>query len=94
MTEAETLRELVALSQQAGLRVREIRGQPGAEGEPTASSAVCRVRGETWVVLSGVDSLEERIAVVAAALREHAGDWLESRYLPPVLRERLRGDLA
>jgi hypothetical protein len=50
---------------------------------------VCRVRGETWVVLSGSDSPADRIRVLAAALREHAGDWLEQRYLPPSLRERI-----
>jgi hypothetical protein len=89
MNEIELLRELIALADEAGLTVRPIRGGSGGEGEPSATSAVCRVRGETWIVLSGSDSAEERIEVVARALREHAADWLESRYLPPALRDRL-----
>jgi hypothetical protein len=91
VSEAELLEQLCELAAAAGLRVRRIRGLPGGDGEPAAGSAVCRVRGETWVVLSGSDSVEQRIRVLAAALREHAGDWLERRYLPPTLRERIEG---
>ena len=89
MTDREVLVELVELALQAGLRVQPVRGALGPDPEPVATSAVCRVRGETWVVLVGSDPLEERIGVVARALREHAGEWLEGRYLPPALRGRL-----
>jgi hypothetical protein len=92
VTEAELLRRLVELAEATGLRVRSIRGAPGAEGEPPAASAVCRVRGETWIVLAGTDSLEERIAVVAAALRRYAGEELAHRYLAPALRDRIRSE--
>jgi len=92
MNEVELLQELITLADEAGLTVRPIRGGAGGEGEPSATSAVCRIRGETWIVLSGTDSAEARIAVLALALREHARDWLESRYLAPALRERLRLD--
>lgn len=92
MNEAETLTALLALADETGLRVRPIRGSPAGEGEPAASSATVRVRGETWVVLSGTDSVEERIAVLARALREHAGPRLEQRYLPPALRQLLAGE--
>ena len=92
MTDAEVLRELVALAEQAGLRVRMVRGAPAGEGEPAARSALCRVRGEPWVVLSGADAVEDRIAVVAQALREHAAAWLEGRFLPPAVRERISSD--
>jgi hypothetical protein len=55
------------------------------------ASGVCRVRGELWVVLSGSDPPEARAAVLAGALRAQRGDWLESRYLAPALREWLGG---
>lgn len=93
MNEVELLRELLALADEVGLRVRPIRGA-GGEGESSASSAVCRVRGETWVVLSGADSVEERIEVLARALREWPGARLDERYLPPALRARLEPPLG
>ncbi len=89
MNEAEVLTELLALADEVGLRVRPIGGSPGSEGEPAAGSGTCRVRGETWVVLSGADSVQERVEVLAGALREHAGPALEGRYLAPVLRRLL-----
>ena len=89
MNEAEILRELLSLADETGLRVRPIRGAPASESEPAAGSATVQVRGETWVVLSGADSVDERVAVLARALRQHAGTALEQRYLPPALRELL-----
>ena len=86
MNEAEILTELLALADEVALRVRPIRGEAGSEGEPSAGSAAVRVRGETWVVLSATDSVEERISVLAAALRDQAGPALEGRYLAPALR--------
>lgn len=89
MNEAEILRELLELADQMGLHVRPIRGAPASEAEPAAGSGTVRVRGETWVVLSAADSVDERVAVLAAALREHAAARLEERYLPPALRRLL-----
>ena len=89
MNEAEILRELLSLADETGLCVRPIRGAPASESEPAAVSATVQVRGETWVVLSGADSVDERVAVLARALRQHAGTALEQRYLPPALRELL-----
>ena len=89
MNQAEVLQRLMELAEAAGLRVRPIRGTSGAEGEPAAASGLCRVRGELWIVLSNNDSLEERVAVVAGALRSEASEWLQSHYLPPALRARL-----
>ena len=89
MESAEVLQQLVALAREAGLEVRSIAGRAAAEGEPAAASAVCRVRGETWVVLSAADSLDERVAVLARALRTQAAELLEARYLPPALRALL-----
>ena len=89
MNDAEVLAALVELAEQAGLRVRAARG--ASDAGPLAASGVCRVRGETWVVLIGDDPLADRIAVLSGALREHAAEWLEGRWLPPALRERLGG---
>jgi hypothetical protein len=89
VNEAEILEELLALAAAAGLRVRSIGGRPGGEGEPAARSGLCRVRGETWVVLSAADPVEERCAVLADALRSLCAPWLEGRYLPPALRRLL-----
>ena len=73
------------LARDAGLEVRELRGA-GAEGEPSATSALCRVKGETWVVLSRQDPAKTRAAVLAQALRQECGDFLADRFLAPALR--------
>jgi len=86
MERAELLDQLVALAREAGLEVRAAHG--GEPGMPL-TSGVCRVRGELWVVLVPADALEDRIEVVADALRTHAASFLESRFLAPALRERL-----
>jgi len=90
--ETDILQELTGLAEQAGLRVRTVRGPAAPDLDGVASSAVCRVKGETWVVLSASDPAGQRIAVLASALREHAADWLEGRYLPPALRGHLDPD--
>jgi hypothetical protein len=84
---SELLERLAELAREAGLEVREVRA--GAEGDPPPASGVCRVRGETWVLLAASDGLERRVDVLARALKTHAGHVLEGRYLPPAVRERL-----
>jgi hypothetical protein len=83
---ADLLDQLVALAREAGL---EVRAAQGAESGLPLTSGVCRVRGALWVVVVPSDPLEDRIEVVAEALRTHASAFLEARYLPPALRERL-----
>lgn len=87
MDDGEVLIALIELADDAGLRVRAAQG--AVDAGPLATSGVCRVRGETWIVLIGDDPVIDRIAVVADALREHAGAWLEGRWLPPAVRARL-----
>ena len=87
MDDSEVLIALIELADEAGLHVRAAQG--AADAGPLATSGVCRVRGETWIVLIGDDPVVDRIAVLADALREHAGAWLEERWLPPALRARL-----
>jgi hypothetical protein len=84
---SELLERLRELAREAGLEVRELCA--GAEGDPSPASGVCRVRGETWVLLAASDGLERRVEVLAQALKTHAGQHLEGRYLPPAVRERL-----
>jgi hypothetical protein len=85
----EVLERLLELARETGLAVRFVPGAPRGEGEPGAASGVCRVRGELWVVLSRSDPPQARIAVLAGALRAERGEELESRYLPPAVREWL-----
>ncbi len=89
MESAQLLQALVELAREAELEVRTLGPAGGSEPEVTAPSAACRVRGEVWVVLSRADPLEVRLEVLADALKTHRGDWLEQRWLPPAVRERL-----
>lgn len=86
METAEILDRLVELAREAGIDVRVL-ARGGAEVSP--ESAVVKVRGEVWVVLAEADLPEQRVAVLARALREHAGELLGQRYLPPALRDLL-----
>lgn len=91
MTEAEILGELMAVAERAGLAVQSVPRGRAVEGGPPVTSAVVRVRGAVRVVLVAGDSVEERSAVLAAALREHAAAELAERHLPPAVRERIEG---
>jgi hypothetical protein len=86
----DLLDQLRDLARAAGLEVREI-GRAG-EGERETPSGTCRVKGAVWVMLSAADSPDDRIDVLAAALARHAADFLEDRFLPPALRERVFRD--
>ena len=92
MHPTELLDLLVDLARDAGIEVREIPAAPG-EGGSQAASGTCRVKGDIWVLLAATDALSERIEVLGRALAAHAPrDLLESRYLPPALRECLGAD--
>jgi hypothetical protein len=86
----QLLDQLVGLAREAGIDVRVLSGSSGADLPP--QSAVCRVRGRVWVVLSDADLASQRIRVLTEALREHGGRAIEGRYLPPAIRELLEGD--
>lgn len=86
MDPGELLSQLVDLADEVDLEVRRAGRGPTGEGEPPVASGVCRVRGRVWVVLSAGDTVEERIRVLAGALRSHAGEQLEARWLPPAVR--------
>ncbi len=77
---------LLDLARDAKLEVRSI--HPRADEIPS-SSAVCRVRDAFWVILSSADPVAIQLQVLATALREHASDLIEDRYLPPAVRALL-----
>lgn len=85
MSPPELLEALLELAREVDLEVRRV---AAAEAE---TSGVCRLRSRIWVLLSSADPLEQRIAVLAAALRDHAREACESRYLPPAVRAALEG---
>jgi hypothetical protein len=88
----ELAQHLVDLAEAAGFEVRSLRGSAsGGDGE-TASSGVCRVRDSIWVLLDVTDPVEDHITVLVSALETHAPAFLENRYLPPAVRQRIRGD--
>lgn len=89
MTPEGLLTELIDLADAAGLRVRSIGPSARADAEPPATSGVCILRGETWVMLAAVEPVEAQIDVLAAALRENCGKFLEERYLSPAIRARI-----
>ena len=94
MDPVEIERHLIDLAEAAGL---EVRGLPGASfhaSDSAASSGVCRVRDSIWVLLAPSDSVEEHILVLVSALETHAAGFLEDRYLPPAVRQRIRGPQA
>ena len=89
MDTAETLEALLELARDAGLEIRSIGRHAQPVGEPSPTSALCRVRDAVWVVLCASDPIERHIAVLAEGLRNHRADWLEERWLPPALRDLL-----
>jgi len=77
---------LVGLAEEAGIAVRIARA---GDSELPPRSGICRVRGRLLLVVSAAEPLDARIEAVVAALRAHAGEALEERFLPPAVRERL-----
>jgi hypothetical protein len=89
MEAAELMRALMDLADQAQLEVRVV-GRAEA-GESPPGSAVCKVRGKLWVVLSANDPSDVQLEVLARALRENAAELVEGSYLPPAVRALLEG---
>jgi hypothetical protein len=86
----DVLEALLELCGEAGLEIRSIGLHSQPAGEPPPTSAVCRVRNSVWVVMCAADPPERHIEVLVEALRGHASDMLEERFLPPALRELLQ----
>jgi hypothetical protein len=91
MEASEILAALLDLAREAGLEVRPV-GRSGLEAEEVPpGSAVCRVRGAIWVMLSSADPVAIQLEVLAEALRRHAPSLIEERHLPPAVRALLEG---
>ena len=89
MTDNELIGALLELAKDLELEVR-VAGSALTPGiEAPLVSAVCRVRGRLWVVLSTADPASAQIDVLARGLRMQGARALEKRYLPPALRELL-----
>lgn len=80
MTTPELFAALLDLAREVDLEVRRV------PVEDAQTSGVCRLRDRFWVLLSAGDPLEERVAVLAAALRDHKREACEARFLPPAVR--------
>lgn len=80
---------LLDLTREAGIEVKLVGGSTRTEFEMTSTSALCRVKGKAWVVLDRGDPVEVQLEVLVQALRSEAAEWLEGRYLPPAVRDRL-----
>ncbi len=89
MTPEGLLTELIDLAAVAGLRVRSIEAGARMESDLPATSGVCVLRGQTWVMLAAAEPVEAQIDVIANALSENCGEFLEERYLSPAIRARL-----
>lgn len=89
MQPAELMEALLEIAASAEIEVRSARPGAPADGDWIIESGVCRLRGKLFVVLSPSDSVDEQLDVLARALREHAPEALEGRYLPPAVRARL-----
>jgi putative aminopeptidase FrvX len=78
-----TLRMLEELAERLGIQVRiEASWQGGS-----AAGGLCRIRGVPTVLIDGLSSTAERIAVLCEALSEFD---LETVFLPPAIRARIR----
>jgi len=89
MEPADLMQALMDLAREAELEIRLAGTGDGGAPELQTASGICRVRDATWVVLSQSDSVEVQLDVLADALRTHAAELLEERYLPPAVRQRL-----
>ncbi len=83
--ETDILENLFELARAAQFQIRAA-GRLGPD-DPPLTSGVCRLRGQLYIVLSAGESVPMQIDTLATALREHGGDFLQDRHLPPAIRE-------
>ena len=92
MDDAALLAALLELAEELGLPVRRLPADAAFDGVGPTGSGLCTLRGRRMVWLAASDPPERQVDVLARALREHAGESLEMRFLPPAIRERLNRD--
>ena len=86
MEPSEIMTALLDLARDAGLEVRQADAAHADAGLPSLASALCRVHGRVWVVLSSADPVAIQLRVLGAALHDHASELVEARYLAPAVR--------
>ncbi len=87
METRDLLRALADAADAAGLEVRPLGGGALTEGGPPAESGVVQLRGRVIVLLSRTDPLDRRVEILAGALRDPAGSWLDANFVAPAVRE-------
>jgi hypothetical protein len=87
----EVMQALLELAEEVDLEIRILRARETGDSEFPPTSAFCRVKGRAWVVLSPRDPITFQLRVLGGALFSHAGAQLEDRYLPPALRQWIKG---
>ena len=78
MKNERLLSELINLSEQLGLEIREEKGD--------FNGGLCRIRNDNFIFLNRRHNLEKKIQVLAEAL---AAQPLEGRFLLPAVRDTL-----
>lgn len=92
MEGAELLRAMIDVAGAAGLEVRILGAVEPTAGDGHPSSGQARLRDQVIVVLAESDPVEERLDVLAEALRTHAADYFADRFVPPAVRTRVTGE--
>ena len=87
MEPSDVMRALLDLAAEAELEVSTVNPPRGDDTPPT--SALCRVRGRLWVMLSAADPVAVQLDVLAGALCEHAPELVADTWVPPAVRALL-----
>jgi hypothetical protein len=85
MDEQTRLTVLLDLAEELGITVRRV--PSAAEGADRPGGAFVRLRDREMLFLDPTAAIADQIAVVASSL--HGRDQIESRYLPPEIREAI-----
>ena len=87
MDSRDLLEALLVLADSAELEVRILTAAAAASDFSPMGSAACRVGTRIWVVLSPDDPTEHQAEVLAEALAQFRGDFLEERFVAPAVRD-------
>ena len=84
MSPSELRRQLETVAGRLGVTVRFEAFEPGAGRR----GGLCKVRGETCILVDTTGSVLEQVATLEAALRKLD---LETVFVPPLVRARIEG---
>lgn len=87
MRAKDLLEGLLELAHEAALEVRILSSQAAAAENAPTQSAAARVGARIWVVLAPNDPPEHQARILAGALAQHRAEFLEGRFVTPVLRD-------